>query len=209
MLETASLREYLEQLRPAGLDILKRMVDINSFTANPAGVNHLSQYTAEVFAPLGFTPKWVPAENREYGDHLVLKRGGKSGANILMISHLDTVFPPEEEVRNNFRWEVDGDRIFGPGTQDIKGGTVMMWLVLMAIRKLAPEVFENAGWTLLLNAAEERYSPDFGKLCKTCVDSGTAAALVFESEGKREDAHLMVLARKGRATWRVTVSGRG
>ena len=32
-----------------------------------------------------------------------------------MVSHLDTVFPPEEEERNNFRWEVEGDRIFGVG----------------------------------------------------------------------------------------------
>jgi glutamate carboxypeptidase len=209
MLESALLRDYLEQIRPAGLDILKQMVDINSFTGNPSGVNRLAKYTAEVFAPLGFSAHSVPAENREYGDHLVLKRAGKSGANILMISHLDTVFPPDEEIRNNFRWEVDGDRIFGPGTQDIKGGTVMIWLVLMAIRELAPQAFEDAGWTLLLNSAEERYSPDFGNVCKAHVDARTAAALVFESEGVKGDEHLMVLARKGRATWRVTVSGRG
>ena len=54
------------------------------------------------------------------------------------MSHLDTVFPPEEEARNNFRWQPEGDRIFGPGTHDIKGGTVMMWLVLQ--KNLIPEL---------------------------------------------------------------------
>jgi len=35
------------------------------------------------------------------------------------------------------------------------------------------------------------------------------AALVFESEGRLGNEHLMVVARKGRATWRVIVNGRG
>jgi len=35
------------------------------------------------------------------------------------------------------------------------------------------------------------------------------AALVFESEGRLGDERLTVVARKGRATWRVTANGRG
>ena len=46
-------------------------------------------------------------------------------------TYLDTVFPPEEEVRNHFEWQLEGDRIYGPGI-DIKGGTAMIWLVLHA-----------------------------------------------------------------------------
>jgi glutamate carboxypeptidase len=126
-----------------------------------------------------------------------------------MISHLDTVFPPEEEARNNFRWSVEGDRIFGPGTHDIKGGTVMMWLVLKALLAHASAAFENITWKLLLNSSEEMFSPDFGEICCTHFNQHTRAALVFEAEGQLGNEHLMVTARKGRATWRVTVSGRG
>jgi glutamate carboxypeptidase len=208
MLNTAALIEFLKSQKPAALEGLRTMVGINSYTANPEGVNDLARFTAEFFAPLGFAAESVPAENREYGDHLVLTRKGRNGRNIAFVSHLDTVFPPEEEQRNNFVWQVEGDRIFGPGTQDIKGGTIMMWLVLTALRHAARDAFEDTGWTLLLNSAEERFSPDFGEVCKSRFDPGTLAALVFESEGRRGAENLMVLARKGRATWRVRVSGR-
>ena len=42
---------------------------------------------------------------------LVLTRKGRWARSIALISHLDTVFPPEEEARNNFHWQVEGDRI--------------------------------------------------------------------------------------------------
>jgi glutamate carboxypeptidase len=126
-----------------------------------------------------------------------------------MISHLDTVFPPEEEARNDFRWLVEGDRIYGPGTHDIKGGTVMIWLVLSALAAQTPAVFEDITWKLLWNSSEETLSQDFGDLCRARFDPQTLAALVFESEGRLGKERLMVVARKGRATWRVTASGRG
>jgi glutamate carboxypeptidase len=126
-----------------------------------------------------------------------------------MVSHLDTVFPPEEEARNNFHWRAEGDRIYGPGTHDIKGGTAMIWLVLSALRSQAREVFEEMTWKLFWNSSEETLSQDFGEVCRKGFDHETLAALVFESEGRLGEDHLMVVARKGRATWRVTVSGRG
>src|SRR2546430_6021042 len=85
----------------------------------------------------------------------------------------------------------------------------MMWLVLSALREQAPEVFEEITWKLLWNCAEERFSPDFGDLCRSRFDRDTLAALLFEAEGRLGQEHLMVVARKGRASWRVTVEGRG
>jgi glutamate carboxypeptidase len=93
--------------------MLEQMVGINSFTANRDGVNRLGRFTAGCFAPLGFTAEFVPSVNPEYGDHLVLTRRGQSTRCLAMVSHLDTVFPPEEEARNRFHWLVEGDRIYG------------------------------------------------------------------------------------------------
>jgi glutamate carboxypeptidase len=202
-------KKYLERKLPEALELLRQMVGINSYTVNKKGVNRLARFTAEAFAPLGFSAEFVPAVNPEFGDHLVLTRKGTGAKSVAMVSHLDTVFPPEEEERNNFRWQVEGDRIFGPGTQDIKGGTLMMWLILHTLQAHAPEVFRQTTWRLFLNSAEERYSPDFGDLCRSRCEAGTLAALVFEAEGRLGDENLIVLARKGRATWRVTVAGRG
>ena len=186
------MKEFLERKLPEALELLRQMVEINSYTANKNGVNRLGRLTAKAFAPLGFSAEFVPATNSEFGNHLVLTRRGKGGKSVGMISHLDTVFPPEEEERNNFHWLVEGDRIFGPGTQDIKGGTVMMWLVLIVLQAQAPDVFKDVTWKLLLNAAEERFSPDFGDLCRSRFDKGTLGALVFEAEGRLGRDHLMV-----------------
>ncbi len=220
------------QLAPT-LDLLKQMVAINSFTANKAGLNELGRFTAKVFAPLGFKADFVTSTNPDYGDHLVLTRKGKSRRTIGLISHLDTVYPPDEEKRNNFSWRVAGDKIYGPGTMDIKGGTVMMHLVLSAMREIYPQDFEDTNWVLLLNSSEEMLSYDFGQLCleRLCADynspspggegrgeggtsyfkppSDAIAALVFEAGVREGNIFEMVTARKGRATFRVTVEGRG
>jgi len=209
MQDRAALLRFLQQQMPATLELLRQMVGINSWTLNPEGVNRLARFTAEQFAPFGFAAEFVPSANPAFGAHLVLTRRGSSARSLALISHLDTVFPAEEEARNDFRWRPEGDRIFGPGTQDIKGGTAMMWLVLDALRTFAPETFEGITWKLLLNSSEEMFSPDFGDLCRSRFDRDTVAALVFEAEGRLGEEHLMVVARKGRASWRVTVNGRG
>jgi glutamate carboxypeptidase len=206
---TEPLIRFLEGQMPAALEMLRQMVAINSFTENREGVNRLGRFTADCFAPLGFTSESVRSANPGFGDHLALTRPGRSPKSIALVSHLDTVFPPEEEARNNFRWQPEGERIYGPGTHDIKGGTVMMWLVLSALRTQAPAIFEEVTWKLFWNSSEEMLSHDFGELCRRRFDRETLAALVFESEGRFGDERLMVVARKGRATWRVAVAGRG
>ena len=213
MLQSAQMRidpkPFLDRQLPSALELLRQMVGINSYTGNPAGVNHLARFTAEAFAPLGFSAEFVPSANPEYGSHLVLTRRGTSQHSIAMVSHLDTVFPPEEEARNNFHWQPEGDRIYGPGTQDIKGGTAMMWLVLHGLQATNPSLFEAITWKLFWNSSEERYSPDFGDVCRKRFEKKTLAALVFETEGRLGNEHLMVVARKGRASFRIHVAGRG
>lgn len=208
MQDPAPWQAWLEATLPAALDLLRRMVGINSFTGNPDGVNRLGALTAEAFAPLGFQAEFIPSANPAWGCHLVLTRPGRTPASVAMVAHLDTVFPPEEEARNHFVWSVEGDRIFGPGTQDIKGGTVMIWLVLSALRALAPEAFESVTWKLFWNSSEEEFSPDFGAICRERMDAGTLAALVFEAEGRAHGRSLVVVARKGRGAWRATARGR-
>jgi glutamate carboxypeptidase len=206
------IKEHLEMNLPAYLDTLRQMVSINSFTANAAGVNHLAQYTAGVFSNLGFATTYFPSTNPSYGSHLFLDRPaqGEKLGTIAFISHLDTVFPPEEEIRNDFRWRVDGDRIYGPGTVDIKGGTVMMWAVLDALRTFAPQVFDRIHWLVCLDATEETLSEDFGQLViKQLISDNVLACLVFEGGTPQPDHIPLVTARKGRAEFLVTAEGRG
>ncbi len=207
------LHKYLSDRLPAYLDLLHRMVSINSFTSNPAGVNTLAELTAQTFSRLGFQPEFVQSTNPGFGRHLFLHRKPASppvgaGTALALVSHLDTVFPPEEEALNNFHWRPEGDRIYGPGTNDIKGGTVLLYMVLEALEEFHPETFERIHWLVALNASEEALSSDFTSQLVQRLPETTRACLVFEGGSPGADAISLVVSRKGRATYQVEVAGR-
>jgi glutamate carboxypeptidase len=210
------LESYLRANLPRHLELLRQMVAINSFTANPEGVNALGKVTAETFADLGFTSERVQAADFAYGQHLVLTRparfsNGRGAPQIGLISHLDTVYPAAEERDNDFHWRVAGRKIYGPGVYDIKGGTVMIHLVLSAIQAEMPALFDSVTWIVLLNAAEEALVADFGQLCLDRLAGDTLAALVFEggeAELGGDNAYYLVVNRKGMARFHLRVEGK-
>jgi glutamate carboxypeptidase len=203
------LQEHFKLNLPDYLATLRQMVEINSFTAHAAGVNELGQVTATLFAQLGFKAEFVQSAMPNYGKHLVLTRDGRTHQTIGLVSHLDTVFPAEEEARNNFYWRTEGDRIYGPGTVDIKGGTVLIYMVLDALSRHAQEQFEAVNWVILIDAAEEAEAEDFGQLCLARLEGpNTLACLIFEGGSKVEDIYQVVVARKGMAVFQVKTEGR-
>jgi glutamate carboxypeptidase len=187
------------------------MVAINSFTANPAGIDRVGKLIAASFAELGYTARFISPSHPEHGHHLVLRRPHKDGApTVALISHLDTVYTEEEEQRNDFRWREEGTRIHGPGTHDIKGGNALIWLMLTVLQESDPQTFGAVNWVILFNACEEVISTDFRKLAAEELPADTRACLVFEGDGGMHDADFaMVSARKGRAVFVLDVVGRG
>ena len=205
----AQLQTFLEQKLPDYLDLLQQMVAINSFTANADGVNALGKLTADRFTGLGFTAETVPSAVSGYGRHLILTRPGKSGRRVGLVSHLDTVFPAEEEWRNNFVWRQEGNRIYGPGTVDIKGGTVIIYMMMDVLRTLLPAVFDDITWVILVDASEEAEAEDFGRLCiERLAGPETLACLIFEGGQMDGKNFLLVVARKGMAIFRAAAEGR-
>ncbi|MCA9997105.1 MAG: M20/M25/M40 family metallo-hydrolase [Anaerolineales bacterium] len=201
------IEQFLREQRPFYLELLERMVAINSFTANAAGVNRLGEETAVIFSDLGFTAETIQSTTPHYGKHLVLSRSGSSGRKLGLIAHLDTVFPPEEEVANDFYFRIEGDRIYGPGSADIKGGTVMIYMVLDGLRRFMPEFFEAMNWVILLDASEEAEAEDFGRLCAERL-AGSLGGLIFESGEMNGNRFKLVRARKGLASFQVRVQGK-
>jgi len=205
------LSRYLEARLPETLELLETMVGINSFTTNPDGVRRLAEVTAETFAALGFTARTLPTTDPELSDHLLLEKpciGGSEGPTIAMVSHLDTVFPAEEEVTNHFHWRPEGNRIYGPGTVDIKGGTVIIYMILSALKELYSEVYAGVNWLVLLNAAEERLEPEFGDAAQTIIPADALACLVFEGGRLRGDRFFIVAARKGMVIYTIEAEGK-
>jgi glutamate carboxypeptidase len=212
MTDYQEIQSYLQDHLPDYINIHRKMVEINSFTANPEGVNALGDLTADLFARLGFQAEAVQSSDPRYGRHLFLRCPGKSpgdgGTTLALVSHLDTVFPAEEERANDFVWRRVGERIYGPGTVDIKGGTVMIYMLLDALSRFAPGVFQAVDWRVYINATEEVLSDEFSQLCLQRLPSNTRACLVFEGGTPTDGAFSLVVARKGRATYRVFAEGR-
>jgi len=206
------LSDYLQGNQAFYVDLLRQMVSINSFTANAAGVNAVGDLTAAAFADLGFTAEKVPSANPAYGRHLVLTRPARSRSGdaprIGLVSHLDTVFPPEEEAANGFGWRQEGDRCYGPGTVDCKGGTVVLTMTLAALQAVAPEAYDAVTWVVLIDASEERDAFDFHTLCLQRLTGNTLACLIYEGGHVESGAFTAVVARKGMAVYRVTVEGK-
>jgi len=198
----------IERFLPEALAFLCRLVAINSGTGHIDGISRNATVISEQFAAIGFSSERVPAANPEFGDHLFLRRLGPS-RGLLLVTHLDTVFSEEEERQNDFAWLPEGDRIYGPGVIDNKGGTAMIWLILAALRSHAPAVFEGTDWLIAANAAEEELIPDFPARCQERLPADCRAGLVFESCGGQSEGYSLVRCRKGSVNLRITATGRG
>lgn len=209
--EAGALRRRAAERLEEALGVLHSWVEVNSFTRHRGGIEENAARIVERFAALGFDESVVPGAGPEFGDHRVLTRTG-GPRRVLLVSHLDTVYPPEEERRHDFHWKTDGEWIVGPGVADIKGGTLVIWMALSLLAELRPEVFEAASWTVLLNAREEEGSPEFPALArKVAVDPVPAeAALVFEhgTAGGAPGRSLVTHSRRGAGRFRVETHGR-
>lgn len=193
---------------PNYMDKFLKMVIINSFSRNPDGVNFLGDFTARAFSELGFSYEKIQSRDMSHGKHLVLTRKGRSDIEISCISHLDTVYTSHEEQKNDFSWRVEGDRIYGPGTIDIKGGTIVMFMMLDALNTVMPREFNGITWKLLFNATEEIDSTEFINICTDRMNEKSPACLVFEAGKQDENDIKVVTARKGRAIVKIRTIGK-
>ncbi len=190
------------------LDILRQMVNINSWTKNRSGIAHLSRLTSELFSDRGFSSEYIPHPDPEIGSHLLLERNPGGKESVAFISHLDTVYSPEEEEENSFVWEKSGDRILGPGTADIKGGTLVALMVQEGLERWFRELNDNLHVQIFFNAAEEENSDHFGDLLKERLPSHCRAVLVCEAGGFIDGCHTLVTSRKGRRHIRLRSLGK-
>ncbi|MBF0287853.1 MAG: M20/M25/M40 family metallo-hydrolase [SAR324 cluster bacterium] len=204
------MKECFEALEKDYIKMLRQVVDINSFSYNREGINRVGRQYADWFAELGFESYFVPSTNPLCGDHLFSTRAGRSEQNLILISHLDTVYPVEEEVENNHCWREEKERIYGPGTLDIKGGTVMIYMFLKGLKTIYPDLFESMSWTVLHNASEEIGCLDFPSLATGFINPQTLAALVYEGAMSLEDEADVVLcvSRCGAARFDLETFGR-
>lgn len=203
---------FISERLGLGLQLLKTWVGQNTHTRNAAGVEQHARQLEQAFAGFGFSARRPQAGIDGCARHLFLRRSGSRGRPaVALISHMDTVFPPEEEQQNDFRWREAEGRIYGPGTWDIKGGTLMILLLLECMRHEDPDLFESVDWCIALNSSEEILNHEFGRLCREEFPAKTLAALVFEGDSTPDAARecRLICQRKGRGIFRLIAEGQG
>ena len=123
----STLRDYVNQHQKEQLALLKKLVNINSGTMHVAGVNRVGAILVPQFKQLGFTVRLV-AEPTELhrAKTLIAERKGKEGKRLLLIGHLDTVFPENSPFQH---FELKHNSAKGPGVADDKGGVVVMLML--------------------------------------------------------------------------------
>lgn len=179
------------------LALTRAWVEINSFTANVAGVNAVGAQLREAFALPSLACTVVPG-GPDHGDHLIWRTPAATReAPIVLIGHHDTVFPP-----GHFEgWRDDGQRAIGPGTLDMKGGLAVIRGALAAL----DEVGALAALPIaVISVAEEEVGSPSSTAHLHALARGAACALVFES-GRAGDA--IITRRKGVGAITVTAHG--
>ncbi len=194
-MEVRALLRYAESQRDQFLDDLRTLVNIDSGTYTPDGVARVAEELQARFVASGAEVERIAGG--EYGPHLVARWRGKGAGRVLLIGHMDTVFPDGEAQRRPFR--IADGRAFGPGVMDMKSGLLTG---LYAARALSDE----APWAELVffcNSDEEIGSPSSHDVVERLAREADAA-LVLEPNSRVDKA---TIARKGVATYRIDVEG--
>jgi glutamate carboxypeptidase len=173
------------------LKLLEQMVMMESPSFDKALVDQFGRFVADQFAALGGLVEIVPVDR--FGDHLVV-RFGDGQSPIMLLGHLDTVFPAGEIGRRPFR--IDGNRAFGPGVFDMKGGILLMWMVL--------QMGGPHNVTMLLTSDEEVGSTASRELIEREA-TRCRAVLVFEPS---LPGGVLKTSRKGVGRFTVKAIGR-
>ena len=186
-----------EKYLPEMTAFLQQIVEVESPSSEKEAVDRVGAILAETSRNLGASVTFYPQAAR--GDHIVAKWGDGEGG-ILLMGHMDTVFPLGTLAAMPF-YEQDG-KIYGPGVQDMKGGLV---IGLTAIKALVEEnAMPERPITFLFTSDEE-------------VGSQTSQALIEELAGRADlvlclepgltDGSLKTW-RKGVGDFRLEITGR-
>ena len=185
--------------QPALLDLLRKLVLAESPSDDKAAVDACVSLAAGHAKGLGGRVRIH--RQRALGNVFEARFGPRTKGNstkpVLLLGHLDTVWPLGTLKSMPFR--VADGRLFGPGTLDMKAGVAMAFT---AIELLTEAGLINREIILLLNSDEEVGSPVSRPITERIA---TECAAVYVLEPAQGLAYKT--ARKGTGNWRIDVQG--
>ncbi|WP_209124156.1 M20 family metallopeptidase [Alkalihalobacillus sp. BA299] len=187
--------EKLRERKAESIELLQNFVVVESFSHDKEGIDQLSNVLTEVFSKYNLTIERYPQE--QYGDHIRFQLG-QGHKQILLISHLDTVYP--KGTIKTMPFIVEEGKVMGPGVIDIKASYVMVYHLFDLLQDVELNDYQIV-W--LLTSDEEIGSPS-GKVIVEQEAGKSDAVLVLEPA--TDDGEIKT-ARKGGGKFTVAVTG--
>lgn len=180
---------------------LREWVEIESQTADVDGVNRMMTKCASEFEAAGATVERIPGTDSR-GDHLRISSAwGGDGPGILVLCHLDTVHP-KGTLAKDLPFRVEGDKAYGPGIYDMKGGA---YLALCAYRAIAAGPTPNGLPVRFLYVSDEETGSRTSR--RLIEQEAERAKYVLVTEPAR-DGGRVVTGRKGVGRYVISARGR-
>jgi glutamate carboxypeptidase len=184
------------------LALLVKVVNINSGTLNFAGVRKVGDVFRARFDALGFTTHWVDGSAFHRAGHLVAEHPGP-GPKLLLIGHLDTVFPLSSKFQRFTK--LDDSTATGPGVIDMKGGDVIALYALRALKDAGLLAHMNV--TVVYDGDEENAGVPVNLARATLISGARGAAAALGFEDAAGDPRTAVISRRGDEDWMLTTTG--
>jgi glutamate carboxypeptidase len=191
------------------LGTLKELVSIESGSRDSEGLERIANLIAAHLKRLGGALELVEASDvyrmedtpERIGKMVRATFKGNGARRILLLAHMDTVYPRGLLEKQPFR--IDGDRAYGLGIADDKQGIAVIVHTVAMLRALD---FRDYGTlTVLVNGDEELSSPGSRSLL-TRLGAEHDATLSFESS--RVESDKISLATAGIASITLKVYGK-
>jgi len=173
--ESASRLEYFKQRQDRIIETIRQLVELESPSDNKAAVDRLGSMLAGRFEGLGGHAKLHRAV--DVGDHLQVDFSGKRrGKPLLLLGHLDTVYPLGTLKGMPYRL-ADG-RLWGPGSFDMKSGIAFMLHGIEALRSWHEDELPRPVTVLLVS--DEEVGSETSRRITESLAKNCAAVLVLE-----------------------------
>ncbi|MCA1024512.1 MULTISPECIES: M20 family metallopeptidase [Cytobacillus] len=189
---------YIQQRKIEMLQLIEKLVNIDSGSYVKKGIDEIGRILQKKYEEIGFVVE-VKTEAK-YGNHLVIRHEHSLHPKIILVAHMDTVFPEGTVKKRPF--QMKGSRAYGPGVVDMKSSLVELLYAMKALVHCGSNACENV--QIILNGDEEIGSPSSRELIEE-QSMGKEYALIMEPA--RKDGSL-VTARRGGGRYKLMIKGK-
>ena len=192
------VEKYTQQRLPQYIEELRELCAIDSDSYNKAGLDAMALCLAERMRGTGMHAEIIRRET--WGNDLYGVLRGTGQGNVLLLGHIDTVYPVGTAASRPLR--VEGNIVYGPGVCDMKG---CILAAIYAVEALQAAGFRDYGELRFLCVSDEeintRHCQDImEQACHDCQ-----GAFILEAARANGD---IVSSRKGNTAYTLSARGR-